>query len=68
MSVQQSVFKNVRTVGSVLDPVRVIVLHSGKESSVKHVRMMWHETSCLSTIKNGSAVHSAYKSYTVVVF
>lgn len=33
----QSVFRNVRTVESALDQVRVIVLHSGKESSVKHL-------------------------------
>lgn len=39
--VQQSVFRNVRMVESALDPVLVIVLRSGKESSVKHVRMMW---------------------------
>ncbi|KAJ7407706.1 hypothetical protein BTVI_62255 [Pitangus sulphuratus] len=33
----QSVFRNVRMVGSVLDRIHVIVLHSGKESNVKHV-------------------------------
>lgn len=68
MFVQQSVFRNVRMVESVLDRVPVIVLHSGKESSAKHVRMMQPETSCFCTVQNASAMHSAGKpSYTLDV-
>lgn len=66
--VQQSVFRNVRMVGSVLDRVPVIVLHSGKDSSVKHVRMMQPETSCFCAAQNASAMHSVEKSsYTLGV-
>lgn len=62
MFVQQSVFRSVRMVGSVLDRVPVIVLRSGKDSSVKHVRMMEPRTSCFCTAQNASAMHSAEKS------